>query len=76
MDNDEILFITTHDIVLKGGITYHFYRGNESCCGGRIDKAYIEPGISDDWVQTVIRSLLSKPQIIYCNRENALELEN
>lgn len=76
VDNEEILFFTTHDIVLKGGITYRFYRGNESCCGVRIDRAYIEPAVSDDWVQTVIRPLFSKPQIIYCNRENALELEN
>lgn len=51
-------------ISLRDGTTITACNIESSCCRHRIDKAYIEPCISDEEIQAIIRPMINNPIII------------
>lgn len=63
LDESDIISVRRNEIQLKGGVRYWFMPANDSCCGQRLDRVYVESSVDEECLNYRIKPLLSKMQL-------------
>ena len=64
LDESDIISVRKNEIQLRGGVRYLFMPTNDYCRGQRLDRAYVEGSVNEDYINYVIKPLLSKMQLL------------